>query len=98
MLWLDGAAVRIAGVLPRGFALGDSSREVEVWLPLYLRTSLEAQGHHHLVVLARLKPGVSLEAARLAAARRSALLRLGERQARPPSRRMACMPCPGRRT
>jgi predicted permease len=77
-LWLDGKSVRIAGVVPQGFALGDSAREVDVWLPLQLRTSSEAQGHHHLVVLARLKPGVSLEAARLAAARRSALLRPGD--------------------
>ncbi len=77
-LWLDGKAVRIAGVLPRGFALGDSGREIDVWLPLRLNTSLEAQGHHHLTVLARLKPGVSLEAARQAAARRSALLRPGD--------------------
>jgi predicted permease len=77
-LWLDGNAVRIAGVLPPGFALGDSSREIDVWLPLQLNTSLEAQGHHHLTVLARLKPGVSLEAARLAAARHSALLRPGD--------------------
>jgi len=74
-LWLDSKAVRVAGVLPQGFALGDSAREVDVWMPLQLRTSSEAQGHHRLVVLARLKPGVSLEAARLAAARRSALLR-----------------------
>ncbi|HYH98738.1 ABC transporter permease, partial [Hyalangium sp.] len=77
-LWLDGAAVRIAGVLPPGFALGDSSREIEVWLPFELNTSLEAQGQHHLKVLARLKPGVSVEAARLAAGRRSALLRSEE--------------------
>jgi predicted permease len=77
-LWLDGNAVRIAGVLPPGFGLGDSSREIDVWLPLQLNTSLEAQGHHHLTVLARLKPGVSLESARLAAARRIALLRPGD--------------------
>ncbi|WP_224247885.1 ABC transporter permease [Hyalangium gracile] len=78
LLWLNGAAVRIAGVLPPGFTLGNSAREIDVWLPLSLRTELEAQGHHHLTVLARLKPGVSLESARLAAAQRIAHLRAGE--------------------
>ncbi|WP_224367196.1 ABC transporter permease [Hyalangium versicolor] len=79
-LWLDGTAVRIAGVLPQGFALGDSSKEVEVWLPLLLRTNPEALGHHRLTVLARLKPGVALESARLAAFQRSVPLfsRTGE--------------------
>ncbi|ATB39205.1 hypothetical protein CYFUS_004646 [Cystobacter fuscus] len=76
-LWLDGSAVRVMGVLPPGFVLGDSGREVDVWLPLELRKTPEAQGDHHLTVLARLKPGVSLEAARAAAARRSALLHEG---------------------
>lgn len=74
-LWLDGTSVRIAGVLPPGFALGDSSREVEVWLPLHLDTSAEAQGNHMLVVMGRLKSGVLPESARQAAVRRSALLR-----------------------
>ncbi|MBN1206106.1 MAG: ABC transporter permease [Myxococcaceae bacterium] len=73
-LWLDGQAVSIAGVLPPGFMLGESSNEINVWLPLHLRTSQEAQGHHHLKVLARLKPGVSLETARQAATRGSAQL------------------------
>jgi predicted permease len=82
-LWLDGASVRIAGVLPPGFALGDASREVEVWMPLHLDTSAQSQGNHHLVVMGRLKPGVPLESARLAAVRRSALLRgMGEAEAR----------------
>jgi predicted permease len=73
-LWLDGQAVSIAGVLPPGFTLGDASTEAEVWLPLHLRTSQEALGHHHLKVLARLQPGVSIEAARQAATRGSSLL------------------------
>ncbi|KFE68060.1 ABC transporter permease [Hyalangium minutum] len=74
-LWLDGTSVRVAGVLPPGFALGDSSREVEVWLPLHLDTSSEAQGNHMLSVMGRLKPGVPMESARQAALRRSAMLR-----------------------
>jgi putative ABC transport system permease protein len=73
-LWLNGKAVNIAGVLPQGFALGDSSREIELWLPFQPLTTAEAQGDHHLKVIARLKPGVSLETARLAAANRSAQL------------------------
>ncbi len=84
MLWLDGTAVRVAGVMPQGFVLGDSSREVDVWLPLLLDTSEEAKGYHFLTVLARLKPGVSLEAARLAAANRSALLRSAQDAGSPP--------------
>jgi putative ABC transport system permease protein len=74
MLWLDGTAVRVVGVMPAGFALGDTTRQLDVWLPLLLDTSQEAQGSHYLTVIARLKPGVSQESARLAAARRSALL------------------------
>ncbi|WP_375744936.1 ABC transporter permease [Corallococcus interemptor] len=75
---LDGSGVLVAGVLPRGFALGDSSREPDVWLPLLLRTTPEALGEHRLTVLARLKPGVSLEAARQAAAQRSLMLHRGD--------------------
>ncbi|MFL5346960.1 MAG: ABC transporter permease [Hyalangium sp.] len=74
-LWLDGKSVHVAGVMPAGFMLGDSSREADVWLPLLLDTSPEAQGEHFLTVIARLKPGVSLESARQAAIHRSALIR-----------------------
>ncbi|MBV8202926.1 MAG: ABC transporter permease [Acidobacteria bacterium] len=52
-LWLDGVPLRIAGVMPAGFAAPPG---VDLWVPL---TARAGRGRHQLEVLARLRPGVS---------------------------------------
>ncbi|HLK69744.1 MAG TPA: ABC transporter permease [Bryobacteraceae bacterium] len=55
----------IVGVMPAGF---DYPRaEVQVWLPVWQKVPTQARqerGNHRFMALARLKPGVSVEAAR----------------------------------
>jgi putative ABC transport system permease protein len=60
---LDGRAYTIIGILPSGFDFGDSAERVDIWTPLTVRSG---PGLGTLRMLARLKPGVSLKAARAA--------------------------------
>ena len=62
MMTLDGKPRRIVGVMPGGFSYPLSS---ELWVPLrFTSDDLTTQrGAHYLDVLARLKPGASLETA-----------------------------------
>jgi putative ABC transport system permease protein len=59
---LDGTPRRIVGVMPRGFSYPLSS---ELWLPFRFseRELTTQRGAHYLDVVARLKPGVSKDAA-----------------------------------
>ncbi|MGH7668320.1 MAG: ADOP family duplicated permease [Gemmatimonadaceae bacterium] len=61
-LQLDGVTRRIAGVMPKGFDFPDRS---ELWLPLaFSDTALATQrGAHYLDVVARLRPGATVESA-----------------------------------
>lgn len=62
----DGKAYVVIGVLPAGFYFPDQS-DVEIWTPLAFTPddlSPDSRGNHGLNMLARLKPGVSLEQAR----------------------------------
>jgi len=58
---LDGVKHRVVGVMPRGFTMPERS---DVWVPIALSPEqLQARGSHYLVVMARLKPGVTIAAA-----------------------------------
>jgi putative ABC transport system permease protein len=60
---LDGGSYEVVGVAARGFRLLDS--EAELWTPYTLDArELQERGFHTLKVIARLKPGVTLEQAR----------------------------------
>ena len=61
---LDGAAATIAGVLPPGFYFLD--RDVDVWMPLALdpARNYRATSGRFMSCVARLRPGVTLKAAR----------------------------------
>jgi putative ABC transport system permease protein len=59
---LDGETYTVAGVMPRGFLYPD--RGTEIWVPWQLtKEELADHGSHFLEVVARLKPGVSLQQA-----------------------------------
>ena len=61
-LLLDGVPHVVIGVMPRGFHF--PSREVALWTPLRIgRDDGEDRDNNYLNVLARLRPGVSLDAA-----------------------------------
>ena len=62
-LTLDGAGYTVLGVLPRGFQFAPAG-QAELWLPLQPRPfQVNRRFLHWLDVIARLKPGVSLEQA-----------------------------------
>ena len=59
---LGGVPCRIVGIMPRGFAFPDSG--VDLWRPVALRPELLAtRAQHFFSVIARVKPGIGLEAA-----------------------------------
>ncbi|HVG31968.1 MAG TPA: ABC transporter permease [Pyrinomonadaceae bacterium] len=59
---LNGANFTVVGVMPAGFEF--PSKETELWSPLGLDTAnQEGRGSHFLDVVARLKPGVTLQLA-----------------------------------
>jgi predicted permease len=61
-IWLDNEKSTIVGVMPRGFQFPD--REIEMWVPVrFTQQQLANHGNHHLEVVARLKPGISLKSA-----------------------------------
>jgi putative ABC transport system permease protein len=59
---LDGASRTIVGVMPSGFYF--PSRETELWTPIALDPKDASRGAHYLGVVARMKPDVSVAAAR----------------------------------
>ena len=57
---LDGEKYTVVGVMPRGFLYPD--RRTELWVPWrFTKEKLADHGSHFLNVIARLKPGVSLQ-------------------------------------
>jgi len=64
-LTLNGRSLDIIGVMPRGFVL---DHDEDVWLPLDLRDDLAkpaiTRKQHWLITVGRLRPGVTVEAAR----------------------------------
>ena len=61
---IDGVPRRIVGVLPRGFDVHDN--RIELWLPFTIDPAnlSGSRGNHGIYAIGRLKPGVSLDAAR----------------------------------
>jgi putative ABC transport system permease protein len=57
---VDGAARRVIGVMPAGFAFPS---EVEAWVPMQLEIDPNQRGAHYVGVVARLADGVALERA-----------------------------------
>ena len=61
-LWLNYEKYDVIGVMPRGFQFPD--RDTQLWAPVqFTPAQLANHGNHHLQVVARLKPGVSLQTA-----------------------------------
>lgn len=61
-LMLNGESYRVIGVMPQHFQF--PSRDVELWVPIaFTQQEAASRGRHYLQVIARLKPGVSLEQA-----------------------------------
>ncbi len=61
-LWLNYEKYDVVGVMPRGFQFPD--RDPQLWTPVqFTAAQLANHGNHHLQVIARLKPGVSLKVA-----------------------------------
>jgi putative ABC transport system permease protein len=60
---VDGADRTVIGVMPPGFTIGNE--RIEAWVPLALDPAKPGNhGNHYLYLVGRLKPGVSLTAAR----------------------------------
>jgi predicted permease len=59
---IDGLPNTVVGVMPRGFSFPNT--KAEVWTPLPLARSEEWKSGRYLTVVARLRPGVTLEQAR----------------------------------
>jgi predicted permease len=61
-LVMNGQSYLVVGVLPRDFQL---PREAEVWTPLvFSADDLNSRGNHGLLVIGRIKPGLSFDQAR----------------------------------
>ena len=60
-LALDGRTYSVVGVLPRHVAI--PTRDTDVWLPLQFTATSAERARHMLSMVARLRPGVSLERA-----------------------------------
>jgi len=58
-LTLDDAAYTVVGVMPREFVL----QRAQVWVPLAMAVDQSQRGAHFLNVVARLKPGVTIQRA-----------------------------------
>ena len=59
---LDGEKYTVVGIMPAGFQFFES--DVRLWVPLALDAEdLASRGNHYLKVVARLKPGVTLNQA-----------------------------------
>ena len=59
---VEGLPYTVIGVMPRGFAFPNT--RAEVWTPLPLARTKDWEDGRYLTVVARLKPGVTLEQAR----------------------------------
>ncbi len=61
---LNNNAYTVVGIMPPDFEFPMASQTVEIWVPLILSPNLLAdRGNHNMSVVARLKPGVTLQQA-----------------------------------
>jgi putative ABC transport system permease protein len=58
-LILNGKSLTVVGIMPRGFNV--PAEEADVWLPFTPESWGTGLGMHHLSVIARLRPGITLE-------------------------------------
>jgi putative ABC transport system permease protein len=58
---IDGAPMTVVGVAPEDFRYPE---DAELWMPFVLSAQPEERSRHYLEVIARLRPGVSLQRAR----------------------------------
>jgi len=65
MLHLNAEDYTIVGVMPQAMPFFDDQPRVDLWVPLSYapKDDMNSRGNHYLNVVARLKPGVSVEAA-----------------------------------
>ena len=82
---LNGVPHEIVGVLPADFEFPDAA--IELWAPMPLTggTAPPTRSNHSLEVFARMKPGVTLEAARADMDRVGAMLQKGTRRPTAPT-------------
>ncbi len=59
---VDATSVTVIGVMPAGFAF--PTGDTEIWVPLGFDFSTGVRGNHFMSVVARMKPGVTLDQAR----------------------------------
>jgi putative ABC transport system permease protein len=64
-LRLGGQDYAIVGVMPKGMPFFDDLPRADLWVPLSYapKDEMNTRGNHYLNVVARLKPGITLEAA-----------------------------------
>ena len=64
-LHLNGEDYTIVGVMPKDMPFFDDQPKVDLWVPLAYapKDEMNTRGNHYLNVIARLKPGVSIETA-----------------------------------
>ncbi len=64
-LRLGGQDYAIVGVMPKGMPFFDDLPRADLWVPLSYapKDDMNTRGNHYLNVIARLKPGITLEAA-----------------------------------
>ncbi|MCI0339294.1 MAG: ABC transporter permease [Acidobacteria bacterium] len=65
---LDGRPFTVVGVMPPGFGVlppdAQSPKEIDLWAPIAVDYKQMSRGSHFLRVIAKLKPGVTIEQAR----------------------------------
>lgn len=76
---VDGFPNEIIGVMPPGFDFGGTNRESDLWVPLHINLESGDPGNFSFAGIARLRPGVTPEAA--VAQEEALLLRARERWA-----------------
>ena len=61
---LNGESYIVTGVMPPGFRFPEGAEEINVWVPLAFDADvMSRRGHRYLIVVGRLKPGITLQQA-----------------------------------
>ena len=62
---LDGTPVTVVGVMQPTTTFPNATVPIDVWVPMQLRVTPQLRGSHAFQVIGRLKPGATLESARV---------------------------------